>query len=290
MIDRDGRLRRLWLPPVLMPRPHIDEHRRRRPRTSTAMSSDERTTSVRRTVECRRRSRGLTARDTFVRPGGDRRWVRGSRRRPGGAPARASALIVQDGPRRAATARSPDACRRRRCWPQRRRAPGSTRRWRGCIAPSSGSPRPRMPAPSARGHRCDRRVRPVHVPTTIDVDGVTIRSKRFVVATGARPSVPPIPGLRGGVAADEREPLRPAVSSGVDDRARWRADRLRDGPCLRPPRHPGHAGRGDGSDLASGGAGRVVGDRRRVDQRRRRRPCRRPGRDTSIGCPAAGCA
>lgn len=33
-------------------------------------------------------------------------------------------------------------------------------------------------------------------PTSIDVDGRRIRSKRFVVATGARPAVPPIPGLR----------------------------------------------------------------------------------------------
>ena len=33
-------------------------------------------------------------------------------------------------------------------------------------------------------------------PTTVEVDGLTIRSKRFVVATGAGPSVPAIPGLR----------------------------------------------------------------------------------------------
>jgi pyruvate/2-oxoglutarate dehydrogenase complex dihydrolipoamide dehydrogenase (E3) component len=33
-------------------------------------------------------------------------------------------------------------------------------------------------------------------PTSIAVDGRTIRSDRFVVATGAKPSVPPIPGLR----------------------------------------------------------------------------------------------
>lgn len=33
-------------------------------------------------------------------------------------------------------------------------------------------------------------------PTAVEVDGRAIRSKRFVVATGARPTVPPIPGLR----------------------------------------------------------------------------------------------
>ena len=33
-------------------------------------------------------------------------------------------------------------------------------------------------------------------PTTIDIDGTTITSKRFVVATGATAMVPPIPGLR----------------------------------------------------------------------------------------------
>jgi pyruvate/2-oxoglutarate dehydrogenase complex dihydrolipoamide dehydrogenase (E3) component len=33
-------------------------------------------------------------------------------------------------------------------------------------------------------------------PTTIDVDGSTIRSRRFIVATGSKPFVPPIPGLR----------------------------------------------------------------------------------------------
>ena len=33
-------------------------------------------------------------------------------------------------------------------------------------------------------------------PTAVDVDGRAIRSKRFVVATGARPTVPPIPACR----------------------------------------------------------------------------------------------
>ncbi len=33
-------------------------------------------------------------------------------------------------------------------------------------------------------------------PTTIDVDGRTLRSRRFIVATGARPLIPPIAGLR----------------------------------------------------------------------------------------------
>ncbi len=33
-------------------------------------------------------------------------------------------------------------------------------------------------------------------PTSIDVDGARLRSARFIVATGARPLVPPIPGLR----------------------------------------------------------------------------------------------
>jgi pyruvate/2-oxoglutarate dehydrogenase complex dihydrolipoamide dehydrogenase (E3) component len=33
-------------------------------------------------------------------------------------------------------------------------------------------------------------------PTSIDVDGRRVRSDRFIVATGARPAIPPIPGLR----------------------------------------------------------------------------------------------
>ncbi|MGE0307645.1 MAG: NAD(P)/FAD-dependent oxidoreductase [Acidimicrobiia bacterium] len=33
-------------------------------------------------------------------------------------------------------------------------------------------------------------------PTAIDVDGTVVRSKRFIVATGARPLIPAIPGLR----------------------------------------------------------------------------------------------
>jgi len=33
-------------------------------------------------------------------------------------------------------------------------------------------------------------------PTSVEVDGRPIRSRRFVVATGARPAMPPIPGLR----------------------------------------------------------------------------------------------
>ncbi|MDH3682777.1 MAG: FAD-dependent oxidoreductase [Acidimicrobiia bacterium] len=32
-------------------------------------------------------------------------------------------------------------------------------------------------------------------PTSIEVDGRTVRSKRFIIATGARPLIPPIPGL-----------------------------------------------------------------------------------------------
>lgn len=37
-------------------------------------------------------------------------------------------------------------------------------------------------------------------PTTVEVSGRTIRSQRFIVATGARPTVPPIPGLRESAA------------------------------------------------------------------------------------------
>ena len=33
-------------------------------------------------------------------------------------------------------------------------------------------------------------------PKSVEVEGTTIRSERFVVATGARPAMPPIPGLR----------------------------------------------------------------------------------------------
>ena len=33
-------------------------------------------------------------------------------------------------------------------------------------------------------------------PTTVEIDGRQLRSRRFVVATGARPIVPPLPGLR----------------------------------------------------------------------------------------------
>ncbi|MBI4884646.1 MAG: FAD-dependent oxidoreductase [Actinobacteria bacterium] len=33
-------------------------------------------------------------------------------------------------------------------------------------------------------------------PRSIAIDGTTVRSKRFIVATGARPLIPPIPGLR----------------------------------------------------------------------------------------------
>ena len=49
-------------------------------------------------------------------------------------------------------------------------------------------------------------------PTSIDVDGTTVRSKRFIVATGARPLVPPIPGLR------ESEPLTNETLFQLDER------------------------------------------------------------------------
>ncbi len=41
-------------------------------------------------------------------------------------------------------------------------------------------------------------------PTTLDVDGGTIRSRRFVVASGSRAAVPPVPGLRESPYLDNR--------------------------------------------------------------------------------------
>ena len=49
-------------------------------------------------------------------------------------------------------------------------------------------------------------------PTSIDVDGTTVRSKRFIVATGARPLIPAIPGLR------ESDPLTNETLFQLDER------------------------------------------------------------------------
>ena len=58
-------------------------------------------------------------------------------------------------------------------------------------------------------------------PTQVDVDGRTVRARRWIVATGARPLVPPIPGLRElppltneTLFALERRPVSLAVLGG----------------------------------------------------------------------------
>jgi pyruvate/2-oxoglutarate dehydrogenase complex dihydrolipoamide dehydrogenase (E3) component len=66
-------------------------------------------------------------------------------------------------------------------------------------------------------------------PRTIEAGDVRIRARRFALATGSVPFVPPIPGL---------------------DQVPYLTDRRRAGAGLCPPRHQGAAG-GDGKPAAA---------------------------------------
>ena len=57
-----------------------------------------------------------------------------------------------------------------------------------------------------------------------------VRARRFVVATGSRPAMPPVPGLAGAGLPDQRDGVRSAGAARAAARARRRADRAASWP------------------------------------------------------------
>jgi uncharacterized membrane protein YdjX (TVP38/TMEM64 family) len=101
-----------------------------------------------------------------------------------------------------------------------------------------------------------------------------ISARSIVIAAGARPLVPPIPGPAGCGLPDLGQRLGPPRIAGAPGRARWWTDRLRAGAELRAIRLARDPG-GDGATVAvSRGSGSLGAGRRRI----RRRGHRCPGR------------
>ena len=109
-----------------------------------------------------------------------------------------------------------------------------------------------------------------------------LSTRSIVIATGARPFVPPIPGLAevGCLTSDTVWNLRELPQA--PGRPRRRADRLRTGADLRPPRQPGDAGRNGTAPLA---ARRSRGFRtgHAAFHRRRHEACGQP-RGAALSC------
>jgi len=100
-------------------------------------------------------------------------------------------------------------------------------------------------------------------PTELSVDGTPLQAKRVIIATGSRPSVPPIPGLAaaGYLTSDDmvylrRQPSRLVVIGGGAVGLGHRCDERRshDGRVPRLDVHPPHVHRG----CPIGGGGRLV--------------------------------
>ena len=76
-------------------------------------------------------------------------------------------------------------------------------------------------------------------PREVEVGGRRVRARRFVIATGSSPAVPPMPGPRRGALSHQRDDLRSHRAAGASDRDRRRADRLRAGAGAPPARRQG---------------------------------------------------
>ena len=109
--------------------------------------------------------------------------------------------------------------------------------------------------------------------------GRSTARRGVVVATGAGPVRPPIPGLAGDRVLDQPRGGRRDRGTGVPGRARRRGDRAGAGAGVRAVRHGRHGRRGRGPGAAGGGTGgvRAGGRRARRGGRAvaRRAACRR---------------
>ena len=72
------------------------------------------------------------------------------------------------------------------------------------------------------------------------VDGRRLTARHFVIATGSRPAVPPIPGPRDHAVPHQRDDLRPARERSAPAHRRQRPHRLRDGAGVPAPGQRGH--------------------------------------------------
>ena len=83
-------------------------------------------------------------------------------------------------------------------------------------------------------------------PYTVAVNGRVLTTRNIIIATGASPFVPPIPGSEGGRLPDLGHPVGATRQARAPGGSRRRADRRGDDPGLRPPGVPGDPG-GDGA-------------------------------------------
>ena len=82
--------------------------------------------------------------------------------------------------------------------------------------------------------------------TVVVGDQYSIRARRFVIATGSTPAIPPIPGLDSGPFLTNETIFDLTDAAAPSRHHRRRADRPGDGARLPPPRQRGdRAGSGD---------------------------------------------
>ena len=87
-------------------------------------------------------------------------------------------------------------------------------------------------------------------PDTVEAGGQLIRARRFVIATGSRPAVPPVPGLAGLPHLTNETVFDLDAAAAAAAGARRRADRLRAGAGVPPAGRRGDGGR-SGPDPAA---------------------------------------
>ena len=115
------------------------------------------------------------------------------------------------------------------------------------CAPSSPPSRRTIPSSASRALGVTRHpggTAASSTARTVAAGDCEIRARRFVVATGSSPFVPPIPGLDTVALSHQRDDLRPAPAARPPAHHRRRADRPGDGAGASPARLRGHRHRG----------------------------------------------
>ena len=107
-----------------------------------------------------------------------------------------------------------------------------------------------------------------------------IKARRFVIATGSPPAVPPIPGLDTTPVSHQRDRVRDARAAEASDRDRRRPDRARAGAGVPPARLRRH-GAGGGGAARQGRPGMRRGRARRA-RARGRRPSAAASRSSAV--------
>ena len=122
------------------------------------------------------------------------------------------------------------------------------RRWSACSGSSAPSNRMIRSSATRRSASTASQGRArITSPWTVEVTTATgpraLTTRSIVIAAGARPAVPPIPGLAEVGLPHLRHGVGSARAAAAPGGARRRADRLRAGAGVRPPRRRGDAGR-----------------------------------------------